>query len=85
MAECGTYAGYQQHKKKRTPTCEPCKKANADYNKQRRARGGPSVDAERRYDKAAKRARQSLIERHRDEFLQLLRGELAQKKADSHA
>lgn len=30
-AECGTYAGYQQHGKRGEERCPACRKANAEY------------------------------------------------------
>lgn len=35
----GTYAGYQQHKIKGVPACQPCRKAAADYMRTYRKRG----------------------------------------------
>lgn len=32
-AKCGTLAGYRQHQKHGTPTCDYCKAAQADYSR----------------------------------------------------
>lgn len=77
MADHGTYAGYQQHKKTGDmPACGPCLAANTAYNRARRARGGRSMVREQAYNRATAAARQELIRRHLDEYQQLLRGQL---------
>jgi hypothetical protein len=35
---CGTYAGYGAHWRRDEPACDPCKAANSEYHKQRRAK-----------------------------------------------
>lgn len=39
-AECGTYAGYQQHRRERTGPCGICYQAHADYMRDYRRRTG---------------------------------------------
>ena len=41
---CGTYAGVQQHRKRREPACEPCREAAREYMRDLRARKGPARD-----------------------------------------
>lgn len=36
MTACGTYAGYQAHRRHGTPKCGPCMDANAEYTRNRR-------------------------------------------------
>lgn len=38
MAECGTPAGYQAHRKRNEDACPDCRKARADYSTQIRDR-----------------------------------------------
>lgn len=37
---CGTYAGYQRHRRRGEPTCAPCRDAATDYQALRRVRRG---------------------------------------------
>ena len=41
---CGTYAGVQQHRKRREPACAECRKAAREYARTVRARQGPARD-----------------------------------------
>jgi hypothetical protein len=34
---CGTYAGYCTHQRHKTPPCDDCREAMAEYNRDRRA------------------------------------------------
>lgn len=36
-AECGTRSGYNKHLKKGTPICTPCREANTEYRRNKRA------------------------------------------------
>lgn len=36
--KCGTFPGYQQHRRTGTPKCQPCKDANAAYSRDYEAR-----------------------------------------------
>ncbi|MGX7727562.1 hypothetical protein [Rhodococcus sp. 5G237] len=40
---CGTVSGYERHLRERTTTCEPCKTARREYQREWRARGGVQV------------------------------------------
>jgi len=35
----GTYAGYQEHRRRNQPACTPCRRANAAYQRTYRKRG----------------------------------------------
>jgi hypothetical protein len=37
LAECGTHGGYQAHRAKGEPVCEPCRMANVQASRDRRA------------------------------------------------
>lgn len=41
---CGTYGGYQQHRRRKDLACEPCKEAAAAYMRHYRNRKGPGND-----------------------------------------
>lgn len=72
IAPCGTYGGYQHHKKAGESACEPCLEANRRYRSTYR-RDRPEV---LQRDIAGLRARnaavKALIDAHRDEFQELL-------------
>lgn len=38
--KCGTYAGWNEHKRNSEPPCNPCKRAHADYMREWRLRTG---------------------------------------------
>jgi hypothetical protein len=40
--KCGTYAGWNQHKREGTPVCDECRSAAAGYARKRRHRNGES-------------------------------------------
>lgn len=39
-AFCGTYSGYQRHRRLGEPACDECKAAQARYRRRLRASGG---------------------------------------------
>jgi hypothetical protein len=70
-APCGTYAGYQRHRRAFQEACEPCRRANAEYT--RRLRLQPKESERNRRDHARRRwATNRLIACHRDEYELLL-------------
>lgn len=48
VAECGTHAGYQAHRAKGEAVCEPCRLANAQASRDRRAAEARNLHAGRR-------------------------------------
>ena len=72
-AACGTYGGYQRHNRLGEEPCEPCRKANTEYNRNRRKRLPHSYRRELAYAIAQTRALWQLADRHREEFRQLVR------------
>ena len=66
---CGTYAGYQVHRRAKEAACPPCKKALAAYMADYRAAAGQGSPRQR--------ATVRLRERHQQEWRQLLREEQA--------
>jgi hypothetical protein len=45
---CGTYGGYQAHKRRNEPACDSCNAANNEYHTQHRAANGAAKQRERR-------------------------------------
>lgn len=43
LTDCGTYAGYQRHRKRKETPCEPCKAALATYMDDWRHRTGRTI------------------------------------------
>ena len=74
VAPCGTYAGYQRHKKFGETPCQRCRDANAAYVREWR-----SDPDNRARTQAANNARQRALQRLADEypkrFLELLNEE----------
>lgn len=70
---CGSYGGYQRHKRLGEDPCERCREANrrylAEYRNQHPARREDDIRALR----ARREAIRLLIERHQTEFRDLLR------------
>lgn len=46
LAECGTLAGYQAHRAKAEPVCEPCRMANVQASRDHRAAEARKLHAE---------------------------------------
>ncbi len=74
---CGTYRGYQRHRRQKTPTCEPCRRANADYHAMRRELNPSLRVTDRRTEAARWRARVRLSEEYVDRYRELLAEERA--------
>lgn len=79
----GTYAGYQQHRKRGEDACTPCLNALADYTRARRARLGTADDKLR--NTAYRTASARLREAHRAEFDAYCYEELAKLPAQREA
>lgn len=75
-ANCGTYAGYQYHKKHGEDGCEPCRVANSTYQRDRRR--DPKV-RQREYERKAARERAvwRLAAEYPGRFRELVEAELA--------
>jgi hypothetical protein len=69
---CGTYAGYQQHKKAGEAACDDCAEASRRYAQEYRNRNPKVREKDIALLRARREATRLLIERHRDEFRQLL-------------
>lgn len=71
-SQCGTYAGYQRHRKAGEAACDACKKAQADYVAAWRRR---TTSVKEQLHKATGRARWAaisrLIDAHPDEWERL--------------
>ena len=75
VAKCGTYGGYQKHRRQGEPACEPCRKANANYHRGYRASGAEPYLKSLEVEKARTRALYRLAERHPVEFAALFADE----------
>lgn len=64
---CGTYGGYQTHRRRGEEPCGACRRAQADYMRARRTR--PEVrNQDAAQSSAYDRAERRLREAHREEF-----------------
>ena len=71
---CGTYGGYQAHRRVHEPACEPCLAANAAESA--RYRTNPAArDRVRWLNKTRGRALERLAREHPRRFLELLAAE----------
>lgn len=66
---CGTYAGFQAHKKRGEVGCGPCRDARRVYMAAYREKSEKARERDRKYSLATSRARERLIRAHRAEFL----------------
>jgi hypothetical protein len=74
LGRCGTFEGYEDHRRHGETTCQSCRDANAARIKAyRQANGRPAGDA--MHLAARYRATQALIDAHPDEFRALLHQE----------
>lgn len=69
---CGTYAGYQRHKKAGDTSCEPCRTAAADYMRHYRARHPEKVQSAYAVSAARERAMIRLSKMYPGVFRRLL-------------
>lgn len=74
---CGTYAGFQRHKRMGETACPECKAATADYIRHYRETHPNAVMRNREVNRARFRAMTELSHRHPDEYRTLYAAELA--------
>lgn len=74
IADCGTYAGAQAHRRSGEKPCDECREARNAYMRERRKKPGVSA-AEKRDNAARSRAVWRLAALHSDEFQNLYREE----------
>ena len=72
---CGTYAGVQQHRKRKEPACDECRKAAREYMSELRVRKGPARD------RWWARTRGAALERLASEYPERFRELLAETRA----
>lgn len=80
---CGTYGGYQYHKKNGDPFCEPCRKANAAYSRELRKRSPRAANYTRLTNNARSRALWRLADEFHDRFQSLYLEELAELRREA--
>lgn len=68
----GTYYGFQQHMKRKIPSCEECRAANRIYQRGYRLRSEKARRRDQKTNLSRHRALQRLAEAHREEFTALL-------------
>lgn len=73
---CGTYAGYQEHKRYGEATCDDCKRANREYQAARRRTKPDAREADRRQNVCQGRALWKLAKLHPGQFQALVQIEL---------
>lgn len=69
MSRCGSYAGFQAHKKRGEDPCPECRDARRVYMAAYRKKTPKARERDRKYSLATSRARERLIKAHRAEFL----------------
>lgn len=69
---CGSYGGYQRHKKVGEKPCDPCREANRRYHSRYRDANPEKRQADIDLLAARREATRRLIELHRDDFDTLL-------------
>lgn len=74
-APCGTYGGYQHHRRVNGTPCEPCRTAAARYRKDYRAASAKAKERDRKQARAYAAASAALRERYFAEFQELYRRE----------
>ena len=71
--EHGTYAGYQQHRRRDDTACLDCRRAAAKYSREYRTRRQPEKRAkELATERARRQALAELVRLHADEFRALV-------------
>ena len=73
---CGTYAGYNQHKRDRTRVCPACRTAATKYQRERRKKDPEAYAEEVFMNKARSRALWALARIHPHEFQALVAEEV---------
>lgn len=72
MQPCGSYGGYQGHKKRGERPCDRCREANRRYMAEYRNKNPDKREADLRALHLRNEAARLLIERHEAEFRQVL-------------
>jgi hypothetical protein len=79
--QCGTYSGYNRHRKENTPLCDACKQADREYRARWRSEHPESAararHASNQTSQARRRALTLLKKRYPDEYQRIYRGVLA--------
>lgn len=71
-AGCGTYGGYQRHKRQGEKPCDGCREAATAYVAKRRATNALARAYDQEYNRARRRALERLADLHRAEYLRIL-------------
>src|SRR5690242_914050 len=80
-SKCGTYAGWNIHKRKGEKACDACRQAATEYQRSWRARGGEAVERQAAMNRAREAALWRLKDLHRDHFDLLVADEMRVEKA----
>ena len=75
-AECGTYAAYQQHRKRGEAACQACRAAGTAYMREYRARKAPGAIEAQTAGRATSRALWRLRQMHWADFELLFADEM---------
>lgn len=76
-AACGTYSGYQRHRRLGELTCDACRKANREYQRQHRASRPDLRAVQQERHRARQRALWRLAREYPERYLRLTAEELA--------
>lgn len=74
--KCGTYAGWNAHRRAQEPQCDACREAARVYQRERRAKGGEQIESETTKQRCRERALWRLKEMHRGDFDLLVADEI---------
>lgn len=69
---CGTYGGYQQHRRRGQEPCDPCREAARVYQQERRAKDPEKRAEENAKSSARERAVWRLAAEHPERFKELV-------------
>jgi hypothetical protein len=82
---CGSYSGYQRHRRRGQQPCEPCREASRVYMAGLRARRPDLRKREASESKARSRALWRLAHEHPARFLELVEEEKQREQPDLYA
>lgn len=82
-SRCGTYAGYQAHKRRGEPACAPCREGNRVYVSEYRAANSAARESEKVRNSARSKALARLGRENRERLRQLYLDELTKAKETS--
>jgi hypothetical protein len=83
QAQCGTYGGYQAHRRRGQEVCGPCRTAYLQYIRDYRAAHPDAVRRQKLIATIRSRTLSRLARLHPDDYARLLREE--RRRADSEA